>query len=203
MSLSLLRYAFLPLALVACGDAMTSTPAVLAKINGSVHNDTNLTVTDPSRFRITAVWVGPDKTIPISEDIAASASFPFGFTLDIAQAPPAEALNPVDIGGGASLRFIAELGAYDDANGNGRYDITDPLLGVAPRVRILYLDQKDDLGKVQAVLPGAKLGFNVFIAFDDNQCTHPYYPGVACQAQAIVPLDTPIVLQLASGAKWE
>ena len=98
-----------------------------------------------------------------------------------------------------------ELGAYDDANGNGHFDYPagDTLLGIAPRVRLVYLARQDELAAVQSVLPGAALGFNLFITVDGNDCTHDFYPSVPCKSQAFVPFDSTIVLALEKGAKFE
>jgi hypothetical protein len=203
MSFAFLRPAALLSILVACGDHMTSQPGPLVHLHGNVQNAANIGVDHPERFRITAVWVGNDKTIPFAEDVSASASFPSAFTLDVVQTPPAEAENTYELSG--THAFFAELGAYDDTNQNGRFDYQagDTLLGIAPRVRLIYLNRQDELEAVQKILPGAQLGFNLFITIDDNACTHPYYAGVGCKDQKIVPIDTPIVLQLTSNAKFE
>jgi hypothetical protein len=203
MSFAFFNRAAICLALVACGDSMTSQPGPLFQLHGNVQNTTNVQIDHPERLRITAVWKGPDKTIPFAEDIRPAASFPAAFTLDVVRTPPPEAESTSIIEG--THIFVAEIGAYDDTNQNGHfdYDTGDTLLGIAPRVRLFYLNRPDELPTVQKTFPGAQLGFNLFIAVDDNDCTHPYYPGVDCRQQKIVPLDTPIVLQLSSNAKFE
>ncbi|WP_394850427.1 hypothetical protein LZC95_23580 [Pendulispora brunnea] len=190
------------LASIACGDDMTREPPPLVGIHGTVQGSDQVVLERPESFRVMAVWFRADKTIIVGNDVAVSVGFPAAFSLFFHEPPPAEADLLQELDGVIAHMFAAEIAAYEDVNGDHRYDAAvDRLLGVAARVRFLYFAHADELAAVQSALPGAQLGFNLLIA-RENDCSHPY-PGVSCEKGAIVPLETPITLQLSRNPAFE
>jgi len=207
MILRLAYRVFLPLlvavACVGCGDDMTTEPPPLLEVHGTVEGSDQVTIQRPESFRVMAVWLRADKSILLGDDVAVSVGFPSAFSVSFQEPPPRDADVVRDLEGVQAHIFASEIGAYEDVNGDHRYDAAvDRLLGVAARVRFFYFDHAEELDAVRTALPGAQLGFNLFIATDGNTCTHPY-AGVPCDKEAIVPLDTPIALQLSKTPKFE
>jgi hypothetical protein len=189
----------------ACGDSMTSEPAPVVELRGVVNNPEAVTLNRPNDFHVVAAWLkdqptGPSLTAATDVSVTPGA-FPTNFTLGFRALPPSELAMEMVLDKARpdeKVRlYTGAVIAYEDGNGNGNLDIDpasgkelrflggDRLVGVAKRLRVLYIEDAASAERLQALLPGAKVGFNIM-----RTCSNP------CRSY-IAPLDEPVVIDLA------
>src|SRR5262249_23602576 len=128
-----------------------------ATLYGRITSST-ASVTSPE-VRVALVWERNEpapgtRSLKVAQELGVHAQFPVEFQIDVAELPPADAMNQVEpekaARGGIDPRMRFALGTilvYEDKNGNGMLDLVplgenavDHVLGVPEDIMVFYIE---------------------------------------------------------------